>query len=67
MAFNKKFTWIRGQQREAIAIAAGSDISGGGDDAIEVNIDATNMTRGEAAEALTMIRDRIVQGLWPVA
>jgi hypothetical protein len=65
MAFNKKLTWVRGQRRESIAIAAGSAI--GAHDAIEVNIDATAMTRFEAAKAMTLIRDRIMKGPWPVA
>lgn len=67
MAFNKKLTLIRGGKRESVAIANGTDIAGGGDDAIEINIDATNMTRGECVEMIDVIRDRIIQGLWPIA
>lgn len=66
MAFIKKLTLLRGGSRESVAVANGTDIAGS-TDAIEVNIDATNMTRGEAAEMLTVIRDRIISGPWPIA
>lgn len=66
MAFNAKLTLLRGAQREDVAVAAGTNISGGGDDAIEINIDATNMTRGEAVILLETAKQHILTGPWPI-
>lgn len=65
MPFQAKFTAELGTRPEDAVLAAGSDIAGS-TDAIEVNIDATKMSRGDAVLLLEGIKQRILSGPWPL-
>jgi hypothetical protein len=58
-----KLTWKRGQRTQHIVRSAGAAIAGG--DAIELNIDTTNLTKGEALDALEQIKAQILTKGWP--
>lgn len=66
MAWQAKFTGKRGKTGiEDIVIAAGA--AEAQSDTISVNIDATNITKGEALMLLSKISDRIHAADWPPA
>lgn len=63
MAVQFKLTWKRGQRAEHVARSAGSAITGS--DAIELNVDATNMSKGELLAGLDEMRKQIHQSGFP--
>lgn len=64
MAWQAKFTGKRGKTEIAdIVIAAGA--AEAQSDTISVNIDATNISQGEALMLLSKIADRIQAATWP--
>jgi hypothetical protein len=66
MAFTAKFTGQRGKNGiEDIAVGAGSSESQS--DTISVNIDATNISKGEALQLLSKIAHAIHAAPWPPA
>jgi dihydroorotate dehydrogenase len=66
MAFTAKWTGKYGEVEIAdIAITAGS--AEAQSDTISVNIDATNMSKGEALQLLSKISDAIHAAKWPPA
>jgi hypothetical protein len=66
MAFTAKFIGQRGKTETAdVAIAAGS--AEAQSDTISVNIDATNISKGEALQLLSKISDAIHAAPWPPA
>lgn len=58
-----KLTWKRGQRAQHVVKAAGSAIAGS--DAIEVNIDVTNMTKGQALAGLDYIKQQVFEKGFP--
>lgn len=58
-----KLTIKRGQRKQDIARSAGSAIAGS--DAIELNVDATNMTKGEVVLALDRLKLQILEKGFP--
>jgi hypothetical protein len=59
-----KLTIKRGAQApKDITVAAGTVIAGS--DAIEVNIDQTKMTKGEAVILLDQVKAQILRSKWP--
>lgn len=66
MAFTAKLVSKLGGKREAVTVSDAPPIFGGGNDAVEVNIDATKMTKSDAVGALGLIVDRIKAGPWPI-
>ncbi len=66
MAFTAKLTIQRGKvDLKDVAVAAGS--SEVQSDTISVNIDATNLTKGEALTMLDKVRHKIHASPWPPA
>lgn len=66
MAFTASFTIQRGKNRiQDVAIGAGSAESQS--DTISINIDATNLSKGEALLMIDSARDAIHAGTWPPA
>lgn len=66
MAFTAKFTAQRGKvQLKDIAITAGS--AEAQSDTISLNIDATNISKGEALILIDNIRDAVHAAKWPPA
>lgn len=66
MAFQKKFTIKRGKPRiEEVAITNGSVEAQS--DTISLNIDQTNMTKGECLLLIASLRDRVHATDWPPA
>lgn len=66
MAFQAKFTGKRGQVELAdIAISAGAAETQS--DTISLNIDATNISKGEALILIDNIRDAVHAASWPPA
>lgn len=64
MAFEAKFTALRGETGiEDILVTAGS--SEAQTDTVSVNIDATNITKGETILLLQKVLDRIHAAPWP--
>lgn len=60
-----KLTVVRGRTAlKDIAISAGAAIGGG--DAIELNIDATRLSKGEALLLVEALKARIVAAKWPM-
>jgi len=59
-----KLTLKRGQHAQDVTAASGSSISGS--DAMELNIDATRMTKGDALLMLEQFEYYITQSKWPV-
>lgn len=65
MAWTAKLTFTRGEPYSGdIAITAGS--AEASHDVISVNIDAANLTKGEALIAIDNIKDAIFAGDWPI-
>lgn len=60
----QRYTINRGQTAQNVVQAAGSAL---GTDIIQVNIDFTAMTRGEAVLLLEQIREAILERNWPPA
>lgn len=58
-----KLTWKRGQHKEDIVRANGSAIAGS--DAIELNVDMTNMSKGELVTGLETLKQQILQKGFP--
>jgi hypothetical protein len=58
-----KLTWKRGQRTKDVARSNGTSIAGS--DAMELNIDTTALTKGEALEGLDHIVQQIVAKGWP--
>lgn len=58
-----KLTIKRGQQAEDITRAAGTAIAGS--DAMELNVDTTNMTKGEVLQGLDYLKQRILERGFP--
>jgi hypothetical protein len=66
MAFTAKFTGKRGKVEIAdIAITAGS--AEAQSDTVSINIDVTNISKGESLQLIDKIRDRIHAASWPPA
>ena len=64
MAFQAKFTGQRGETGiEDIAVAAGA--AEAQSDTISINIDATNISKGEALMLIDKIRDAVHAAPWP--
>ncbi|OYX62736.1 MAG: hypothetical protein B7Y88_13870 [Sphingomonadales bacterium 32-64-17] len=64
MAFTAKFTGKYGDTDNGeIAVAAGS--AEAQSDTISLNIDATNMSKGEALQLIEKIRDEVHNSPWP--
>lgn len=64
MAVQSKITIKRGQRAQDIAHAAGAAIAGS--DAMFLNVDATNMSKGDALLLLEEFRKRIHESPWPL-
>lgn len=60
---NFKLTWKRGQRAQHVVKGAGSAIAGS--DAIEVNIDTTNMSKSQALAGLDYIAQQILEKGFP--
>lgn len=60
-----KFTIKRGQTKKDVTLAAGTTISGS--DAIELNVDCTNMTRMEFQAALEEVTIAAIDAKYPAA
>jgi hypothetical protein len=58
-----KLTWKRGQRAQHVVKAAGSAIAGS--DAIEVNIDTTNMSKSQVLQGLDYIKQQILEKGFP--
>lgn len=58
-----KLTWKRGQSKKDIVRAAGSAIAGS--DAIELNVDVTNMNKGEVIQGLEQLIHQIGEKGFP--
>lgn len=52
-----KLTWKRGQRKQEIVRAAGAGIAGS--DAMELNVDATNMSKGDVILGLEQMIQQI--------
>jgi hypothetical protein len=65
MAGQFKYTIKRGQRAQDVTIAAGSAVSGGGGDAVELNVDFTNMKRGELDVLIEHLRNAMRQAKFP--
>lgn len=63
MAVQFKLTWKRQQKAQDVVKAAGAVIAGS--DAIEVNIDATAMSKAEALQGLDYIRQQVLEHGFP--
>lgn len=63
MAVQFKLTIKRGQKAQDVARSAGTTISGS--DAVELNVDATNMSKGDLLVALEELRKQIHQSGFP--
>ena len=63
MATQVKLTIKRGQTSQDVTQAAGSAI--GGSDAIEINIDVTDMNLREVCVLLDEAKKAIIDGNWP--
>jgi hypothetical protein len=59
-----KFTIAQGQNPDAVVVAAGSAIAGG--NAMELNIDTTAMSQGEALVMIERLKMRVSRA-WPPA
>jgi hypothetical protein len=58
-----KLTLKRGQKKEDVVKAAGSAIAGS--DALELNVDATVLTKGELLTMLDVLQQQIAQKGFP--
>jgi hypothetical protein len=58
-----KLTLKRGQQKENVVRSNGTSISGS--DAVELNVDATAMSRGELVIMLDELKQQILQKGFP--
>lgn len=58
-----KLTWKRGQRTKDVLRGAGAGIAGS--DAIEVNIDITNMSKGEVLDGLEHVKAQIIAKGFP--
>jgi hypothetical protein len=66
MAWTAKWTIKRGKPRvEEVALAAGS--SEAQSDTLSINLDITNMTKGEALLLIDSARQKIFASPWPPA
>lgn len=64
MAFRRKLTIYMGKKAKDVTAASGDTVA---DDTVVVNIDAADMTKAAALEALDEIRMKILDGPWPMA
>ena len=60
-----KFTAKMGETKDKVTIGAGTAIAGS--DAMELNVDATNMTRREFAATLKTLTERAIEANFPAA
>lgn len=61
-----KLTWTRGKPNlKDVSVGAGTAIAGS--DAMELNIDQTRMSKGDALVGLEALRQRIFNAKWPMA
>lgn len=60
-----KFTAKMGETKDKVAIGVGTPIAGS--DAIELNVDATTMTRREFVAALKTLGERAIEANFPAA
>lgn len=60
---NFKLTWKRGQRAQHVVKAAGSAIAGS--DAIELNIDTTNMSKAETIQGLEYLMQQVLEKGFP--
>lgn len=63
MATQVKLTIKRGQTSDNVTQASGTTISGS--DAMELNIDVTNMNQREVCVLLDELKKSIIDGNWP--
>ncbi|WP_374651639.1 hypothetical protein [Rhizorhabdus sp.] len=63
MAVQFKYTLHRGDTAPKMTVAAGTTIAGS--DAIEINIDQTKMTKGEAIILMENFTRRLQEAEWP--
>lgn len=63
MAVQIKLTIKRGQRAQDVAIAAGTTISGS--DAMELNMDATAMSKGDALGMIDELKKQVQEHPWP--
>jgi hypothetical protein len=59
MAVQTKLTWKRGKTAKDVTVSAGTTIAGS--DAIEVNIDATKMSKKDIAAGLDEIKRYVLE------
>jgi hypothetical protein len=58
-----KLSIKRGQRAENVTVAAGSAIAGS--DALELNVDATAMSKGELLQQINELKKQILQSPFP--
>jgi hypothetical protein len=61
MATQFKFTIARGAGKKSVTVAAGDVV---GTDLITLNIDATNMTQGDALRCIEELKRKILETAW---
>lgn len=60
-----KWTARMGDSKDKVTLGAGTAIAGS--DAIEINVDVTNMTRREFAATMKLITARAIEAAYPAA
>lgn len=67
MAFTASFTVQRGKSANPASLVIGAGTSEAQTDTMTLNIDVTNLSKGEALVMLSDLRDQIERGKWPPA